>query len=367
MVAAQELAQAVGAREACEALAVARSSFYRHAQPKPEPSPRPKPSRALAVEERAAVLDLLHQPRFVDQAPAEVYATLLDEGTYRCSTRTMYRILHDSKEVRERRNIARHPNYKKPELLATGPNQVWSWDITKLRTFTKGAFFALYVVLDIFSRYVVGWLLSHHESEANARLLLKQSFLNQNVSANQLTVHADRGAPMKAKNVAQLLVDLAVTKTHSRPHVSNDNPFSESHFKILKYWSEFPERFGSLEEARDFLVQFFLWYNERHHHSGIGFLTPAQLHYGQAHRVLARRQLVLDAAHAAHPERFVRKHPEPPPIPTEVWINPPRTDPPTKIVHTARNTTDTVDHHDAIESTSDRNYLPNPRRIDPPK
>jgi transposase InsO family protein len=235
----------------------------------------------------------------------------------------MYRVLDGAKEVRERRNIARHPVYRKPELLARGPNQVWSWDITKLRTFTKGSFLSLYVLLDIFSRLVVGWLLSQHESEASARLLIAESFRKHGVSAHQLTIHADRGSPMKAKGLAQLLADLDVTKSHSRPHVSNDNPFSEAQFKTLKYRHDFPDRFGSVEDGRTFLAPFFHWYNHEHHHSGIGLITPADLHYGRADEILARRQRTLDAAFAAHPERFVRKRPSPPAIPVEVWINPP--------------------------------------------
>jgi putative transposase len=269
------------------------------------------------------VLDLLHSERFVDQAPAEVYAILLDEGVYLCSVRTMYRVLEEAQEVRERRNQARHPQYAKPELLATQPNEVWSWDITKLLGPVKWTYFYLYVILDIFSRYVVGWMVARRESAGLANRLIQESCQKQGIGPAQLTLHADRGSSMASKCVAMLLADLGVTKTHSRPHVSNDNPFSESQFKTLKYRPEFPKRFGSIEDARAFCRDFFHWYNNEHRHSGIGWLTPETVHYGRAKRAISARQAVLDEAHARHPERFIRKPPKAPELPEAVWINPP--------------------------------------------
>jgi putative transposase len=277
----------------------------------------------LSADERQKVLAVLHEERFVDKAPAEVFATLLDERVYHCSIRTMYRILAGEDEVRERRNVRRHPQYRKPQLLATGPNQVWSWDITKLRGPVKWVLFSLYVILDIFSRYVVGWRIEEGESDELARELIEQSCRKQAIEPKQLIIHADRGGPMKAKTVAQLLSDLGVAKSHSRPHVSDDNPFSEAQFKTLKYRPEFPDRFGSLQDARLFSRQFFPWYNNEHHHSGIGLLTPRVVHYGLAARVIEQRRLVLQRAYQAHPERFVRQAPQPPQLPEAVWINPP--------------------------------------------
>ena len=256
--------------------------------------------------------------------PAEVYATLLDEGVFLCSIRTMYRILSDAQEVRERRNPLRHPNYQKPELLATGPNQVWSWDITKLLGPAKWTYFYLYVILDIFSRYVVGWMIASRESADLAKRLIRESVEKQDVLEDQLTIHSDRGPSMKSHGVAQLLAALGITKSHSRPHMSNDNPFSESQFKTLKYRPDFPNRFGSQEDARDFCQGFFTWYNQEHYHSGIGLLTPASVHYGNADAILAKRQAVLDAAYTRRPERFVNKAPSPPEGPNAVWINPPQ-------------------------------------------
>jgi putative transposase len=270
------------------------------------------------------VLDVLHSPRFVDKAPAAVYAALLDEGTYHCSIRTMYRILHDAREVRERRNQLRHPNYKKPELLATGPNQVWSWDITKLLGPAKWTYYYLYVILDIYSRYAVGWMLASRENAELAKRLIRDSIDRQNVNPGELIIHSDRGPSMKSHTVAQLLGSLGVTKSHSRPHVSNDNPFSESQFKTLKYRPEFPDRFGSQQDAHAFCKPFFHWYNHEHYHSGLGMLTPAAVHYGRAGEMLAARQRTLDVAFGTHPERFVRKRPEPMALPEAVWINPPK-------------------------------------------
>ena len=235
----------------------------------------------------------------------------------------MYRILESYKEVKERRNQLRHPNYTKPELLATGPNQLWSWDITKLKGPVKWTYYYLYTILDVFSRYVPGWLIAECESAALAKQLIAESCKKQHIQPDKLTLHADRGSAMISKSVAHLLADLGVTKTHSRPHVSNDNPYSESQFKTMKYRPGFPERFGSIQDARAWARPFFQWYNSEHHHSGLGLLTPVTVHYGQAQAVLEQRQKVLQAAHAAHPERFVRGEPKPPSLPTEVWINKP--------------------------------------------
>ena len=326
MTAAHQLGQTVGRAAACRALNVPRAALYRHLRPS-EPAtpaaPRPSPPRALAPAEQQAVLDVLHSERFQDKAPNEVFAALLDEGTYLCSVRTMYRILEQTGEVRERRSQLRHPNYQKPQLLATGSNQVWSWDITKLLGPVKWTYFYLYVILDIFSRYVVGWMVAERESAELAKRLMGETCRKQNIAPDQLTIHADRGTSMTSKPVALLLADLGVTKTHSRPHVSDDNPFSESHFKTMKYRPEFPERFGSIQHARAFCQSFFPWYNTEHHHSGIGLLTPEVLHYGRADEVIAQRQIILSQAFQRNPERFVRAHPRPPARPTAVWINPP--------------------------------------------
>ncbi|MDN3563090.1 IS3 family transposase [Paeniroseomonas aquatica] len=314
-------------RDACAALGVSRASLHRRqrqqALPPAAPLLRPSPPRALGSAQRQVVLDLLRQPRFADLAPYEVYATLLDEGVYHCSIRTMYRILDAHSEVRERRDQARHPVYRKPELLATTPNTVWSWDITKLMGPAKWTYFYLYVVIDIFSRRVVAWAVADAESATIFKALFDDAIDKHHVPPGQLTLHADRGGPMKAKATAQLLADLGVTKSHSRPHTSNDNPFSEAHFKTLKYQPQFPQRFGCIEDARQFCRDFFVWYNQDHHHSGLGLMTPDQVHYGQADDIHAARQRTLDHAFAAHPERFVNQPPSPPAKPTAVWINPP--------------------------------------------
>jgi putative transposase len=270
------------------------------------------------------VLSILHTERFIDKAPTEVYATLLDEGTYHCSVRTMYRILAEEGEVRERRNQARHPKYQAPELLATAPNQVWSWDITKLRGPVKWAYYYLYVILDIFSRYVVGWTIAYRESSALAKRLIAETYEKQNVQPEQLKIHADRGPSMKSKAVAFLLADLGVTKSHSRPYVSDDNPYSESQFKTLKYRPDFPDRFGSIQDARSFCREFFPWYNQEHRHSGIGLMTPEMVHYGKTEKVRSQRQIILASAFDAHPERFVRGMPAPPALPEAAWINKPK-------------------------------------------
>jgi putative transposase len=316
----------LGVAPVCQALAVPRATYYRWHQPKASgPAEARRVPRALPPEERERVLAILNDERFADLAPAEVYATLLDEGKYVCSIRTMYRILQEHGEVQERRRQLRHPHYQAPELLATRPNQLWSWDITKLKGPVKWTYFYLYVLLDVFSRYVVGWLVALQESAALAQRLLAQTCARQGIAEGTLTVHADHGPSMIAKSVALLLADLGVTKTHSRPHVSNDNPYSESQFKTLKYSPEFPDRFGSLQDARSFLLDFFHWYNTAHHHSGLGLLTPFDVHHGLAETRLAERAAALRKAFAATPERFVRGVPSPPPLPQAVWINKPRT------------------------------------------
>ncbi len=324
MTAISELSRVVGRVNACQSLGVARGSLYRWLRPPVPPAERPKPQRSLSPGEREELLEVLHSERFMDQAPREVYATLLDEGTYLGSIRTMYRVLDENGEVRERRDQLRRPVYKKPELLATGPNQVWSWDITKLLGPVKWTYFYLYVILDIFSRYVVGWMVAQRESAALAQKLIEETVRKEKIRPGQLTIHSDRGPSMSSKPVAFLLADLGITKTHSRPNLSNDNPYSEAQFKTTKYRPEFPERFGSIEDARSFCRNFFPWYNEEHHHTGIALLTPAMVHHGLAETVLRARQAVLSAAHRAHPERFVRRAPMPTPLPGAVWINPPK-------------------------------------------
>ena len=312
----------------CHALGLPRASLYRRmgrasADLASSRATRPKAALALSLSERQEVLDLLHSNRFQDLPPTQVYPILLEEGRYLCSVRTMYRLLAQQNEVRERRPVASHPVYAKPELLATAPNQVWSWDITKLKGPVTWTYFYLYVILDIFSRYVVGWMVALQESAALAKRLIEYTCRNQSIAQDQLTLHADRGSSMKSKLVAELLADLGVTKTHSRPSVSNDNPFSESQFKTLKYRPDFPDRFGGLQDARAFCGPFFGWYNTEHHHGGIGFYTPADVHYGRVPLLKAKRQAALNAAYERHPERFVRHRPQascPPPV---VWINPP--------------------------------------------
>ncbi len=323
MNAANQLSEQVGVSAACQALGVPRSNFYRARQPKRTPKPRPTPKRALKPQEKERVRQVLNSEPFQDSAPREVYATLLDEGQYLCSWRTMYRILNEHQLVCERRNQLRHPTYTKPELLASGPNQLWSWDITKLRGPAKWSYYYLYTILDVFSRYVVGWLIAERESARLAEHLIGETCAKQGIEPDQLTLHADRGSAMISKTVALLLADLGVTKTHSRPHVSNDNPYSESQFKTMKYRPGYPDRFGSIQDARAWARLFFHWYNHEHYHTGLALLTPATVHYGQAQAVLERRQETLEAAYALHPERFVRGVPSPPSLPTEVWINKP--------------------------------------------
>jgi putative transposase len=326
MEATQQLRSEVGARAACAALGLARSSFYRRGRlaSEREPRKRPMPARALGAIERDAVLETLHAPRFVDKSPAQVFATLLDEDVYLCGVRTMYRVLAANAEVRERRRQTRHPAYAAPELIATAPNQVWSWDITKLKGPAKWVYYYLYVVLDIFSRRTVGWMIAEHENADLAQRLIAETYEKQGIKPGQLTLHADRGSPMKAKPMAQLLADLSVTRTHSRPHVSNDNPFSEAQFKTLKYSPQFPTRFGSLEDAKAFARTFFTWYNTEHRHSGIGYLTPDTVHHGHAAERLAARQETLRRAYDANPERFVNGVPRAAALQQAVWINPPK-------------------------------------------
>ncbi len=323
MTAIAEIAPAVGVRAACGALDVARASFYRAQQPKGDPAPRKAPPRALSSEERDKVLGVLHSERFIDTSPAETWATLLDEGTYLCSVRSMYRILEAHQEVRERRNQLRHPNYKKPELLATAPNQVWSWDITKLLGPEKWTYFYMYVILDIFSRYTVGWMVAHRESAMLAKRLIDETCEKEAIERDQLVIHADRGPSMTSKTVAHLMADLGITKSHSRPYTSTDNPFSESQFRTMKYRPEFPDRFGCVQDARAFGRTFFHWHNFDHRHSGIGHLTPAAVHHGLAKTITNNRAAVLELAYAANPERFVIGKPRPPVVPSAVWINPP--------------------------------------------
>jgi putative transposase len=316
-------------RAACRAAGRPQANHYRrHRQsPKPDRPARqrnPQP-RALSQAERDGVRAVLNSPTFVDKAPASVYHELLDEGVYLCSPSTMYRILRVHNEVRERRRQAVHPARVKPELVAIQPNQCWSWDITKLRGPAKWTYYYLYVIIDIYSRYVVGWLIADAESKVLAERLLADTIAKQGIDRDQLTIHADNGSSMASKPVAFLLADLGVTKSHSRPHTSNDNPYSESHFRTLKYRPDFPDTFGCIEDARAFCQQFFTWYNTEHYHSGIAWLHPVDVHYGQAETVRAVRADVLDAAYARNPERFVRNPPHPAALPVAAWINKPTT------------------------------------------
>ncbi len=325
MIAACQLAETVGVARACAALELPRASFYRHGRigPPAPPKVRPTPARALTPQERIEILGLLNSEPFMDQPPRQVYATLLDRGHYVCSVRTLYRLLEDAGQVRERRDQLRHPTYQRPQLVATAPNQVWSWDITKLLGPAKWTYFYLYVLLDIFSRYVVGWTLALRESCQVAAQLIDEACQMQGIQPGQLTVHADRGGPMTSKSLALLFADLGITKSHSRPYVSDDNPYSEAHFKTMKYRPGFPDRFGSIEHGRDVLGPLFHWYNHEHHHTGLNLLTPASVHAGLAHAILEQRNAVLATAYSAHPERFVRKAPHAGVLPTAAWICPP--------------------------------------------
>ena len=327
MIAAIEaLAQTMPVSQACAVLGFPRSSLYRSWQPKTLVAkvPRPTPARALSAEQRATVRELLESERFADQSPYEVYATLLDKGIYHCSIRTMYRILHASAEVQERRNQLRHPTYTKPELLATGPNQLWSWDITKFRGPATRQYYYLYVILDVFSRYVVGWLLDDYESADLAERLIAESCRKQGIGRDQLILHADRGAAMTAKSLAQFLSDLGIDQSHARPYTPDDNPFSEAQFKTMKYRPDYPQRFDSQDHAFTWARAFFPWYNNEHHHIALGLLTPAMVHFGQAPQIIAQRQATLTQAYARYPERFVQGVPLPPTLPEAVGINPPK-------------------------------------------
>ena len=327
-----ELTPALGAVAACRALGLPRGTPARaQAQvrraalvgPPPPRAPRPRPPLALDAVQGQALLDTLNSERFADTAPAAVHATLLDEGRYLGSVRTMYRLLAANGGVRERRNQLTHPSYVKPELLALAPNQVWSWDITKLKGPAKWTCFHLYVILDIFSRHVVGWLLADHECGDLAQQLIAEAVARHDIEPGKLTLHADRGAAMRSKPVAALLVDLDIAKSHSRPYVSDDNPYSESQFKTMKYRPEFPARFGCIEDARAHCKAFFAWYNNEHRHSGIGYMTPHSVHYGHAQALREVRQAALDAAFLTTPKRFKGRRPQPPVLPTAAWINPP--------------------------------------------
>jgi putative transposase len=321
-----DLTTIIETRPACRALGASPATIYRRRRPPaPRPSrPRAPSSRALSQPEREAVLAELHSERFVDSAPAQVWATLLDEGRYLASQRTMYRLLaSEHGAVRDRRAQLQHPPYAAPELLAEHPNEVYSWDITKLKGPATWTYFYLYVILDVFSRYAVGWTVQQRENSLVAKDLIAQVCEQQHIQPHQLTVHADRGSSMTSKPVAFLLADLGVLKTHNRPYTSTDNPYSEAHFKTLKYRPGFPARFDSIEHARAFCRRFFSWYNGEHRHSGIGLMTPDAVHHGRADAIHAERARVLADAYAATPERFVRRPPRPPALPTAAWINKP--------------------------------------------
>jgi len=331
MSALNTLAPEIGLAPACAALRISRASIYRQdarrrrllSSPR-QPTPRPRAPLALSDTERQTLREVLYSERFADCAPRTVYARLLDEGRYLGSVRTMYRLLAAVGGSHERRNQRIHPAYAKPELLALQPNQVWSWDITKLKGPLKWSCYHLYVILDIFSRYVVGWMIALRETAQLAEQLIADTVAKHNIAPGTLTLHADRGTSMRSKPVAALLVDLEVAKTHSRPHVSDDNPYSEAQFKTLKYRPDFPERFGSIEDARTHSQQFFQWYNGTHCHSGIGFMTPESVHYGRAQALFQQRAETLNVAFLANPTRFKGRSPQPPKLPTAAWINPPK-------------------------------------------
>ena len=328
--AAEQLAAAVGLAAACRALGVPRASVYRQRLPgvvlPSQQSPRACP-RALTPTERGQVLQTLHEERFVDRAPATVYATLLEEKRYLCSIRTMYRVLAAAGEVTERRPQRRHPRREPPRLVATAPNQVWTWDITRLATVHKWTTYALYVVLDLFSRYVVAWMVATRETAQLAQRLVREACQKQCVEPGQLILHQDRGAPMTAKTFSQLLVDLEILASYSRPRVSDDNPYSESHFKTVKYAPAYPGYFDSPEHAQAYFRVFFPWYNTEHRHSGLGLHTPETIHYDRAEELQVVRQRALDHAYAVNPKRFVNGHPQAPTPPEEVWINQPQESP----------------------------------------
>lgn len=336
LVCAAETARSgISIAAACQALSLSRATFYRGKEAAPvveSTTLRPcrVPGRGLSPEEQEHVLCELHSDRFTDLAPPQVYATLLDEGGYLCSISTMYRLLHSRGEVVERRRLRSHTTAKRPELLATGPNQVWSWDITKLKGPRKWSYYYLYVILDVYSRYVVGWCIAERENAAIAEAMIQETLLRQNIQPGALTIHADRGSAMTSTTVAELLIDLGVTKSHSRPHTSNDNPFSESHFKTMKYRPQVPDRFESVEEARALFRDLFCWYNHEHRHSSLALLRPATVHAGKGEEAIMGRAKVLDAAYAAHPQRFVNQPPKPEALTKEVWINAPTTPQPSR-------------------------------------
>jgi putative transposase len=314
-------------KPACQQLELSRATLYRRIKPPAEkygpPKPRPKAARSLSPDEQEEVLGLLHSDRFVDQAPAQLVAKLLEEGEYFCSERTMYRVLAANGEVKERRNQRKHPSYARPELLAKAPNQVWSWDVTKLKGAAKGQYFSLYVIIDIFSRYIVGWFLSKRATAEISCHLISETLKKYELDPQALTVHSDRGSEFIGSPVGTLFEKLGVTKSKSRPKVSNDNPYSESSFKTLKYHHTFPERFGCLEDAKSFLRAFFNWYNGDHHHSGIALLTPATVHFGRVEETLKKKQRALDEGYKKHPERWVHGPPKVKSPLKEVWINGP--------------------------------------------
>lgn len=324
MQAAKEEMAEMGNKKVLIALGISVATFYRRQKKPSIKTGRARSARALSEQEQQHVLDVLHSQRFMDDSPAEVYATLLEEDTYLCSERTMYRLLEANAEVRERRAQLQHPAYHKPELIAQGPHEVWSWDITKLKTTVKFVYFYLYVILDIFSRYVVGWMLAEHENGTLARRLVQETCERYEIQPGQLVLHADRGSPMKSKALVQLLVDLDIYRSHSRPHVCDDNPFSESQFKTLKYHPGFPDQLGCLAEGLAYFREFFPWYNQEHHHSALCYLTPGQVHFGQDKQVLEQRHRTQLAAYERHPERFIRGAPKLQQLANAVWINPPR-------------------------------------------
>lgn len=327
MTLVQDLSQHVGIVQACAVLNVPRNQFYRWQHPKPVPCARAKPANALSIEERTRVRDTLNSTRFMDCAPRQVYAQLLDEGVYLCHWRTMYRVLAEHDEVRERRNIRRRPAYRKPELLATAPNQVWSWDITYLRGPAKWVHYPLYTVLDIFSRYVVGWMIADVESSELACQLIAETARKQVIEPAQLILHADNGAPMRGKPLSQLLIDLGIGQSHSRPYTSDDNPFSEAQFKTMKYRPDYPDCFASQPDALGWARPFFAWYNNDHYHSALNLLTPYSVHYGQASAIQQQRQAVMDTTFQEYPARFAAGQPVVKGAPSAVYINPPKEEP----------------------------------------
>ncbi len=322
IAAVEKLAQKTGVTEACRVLGVPRRSVYRARQPRPEPQPRPTPARALPPEEKAAVRAILNSERFCDCAPREVYATLLDEGKYHCHWRTMYRVLEEHAEVHERRNQRPATRRAKPELRATDPNQVWTWDISFLKG--PGCFYYLYTIIDMYSRYIVGWMIADREAAELAETLISATCAKQGIARGELVLHSDRGSAMRSQTVSALLKKLGVTKSHSRPYTPTDNPYSEAHFKTMKYCPDYPGQFSGIRHSRRWTRKFVQWYNHEHHHSGLGLMTPATVHHGEVAQVRAQRQQALDAAYAAHPERFVKGRPTATEPPKEVWINRPK-------------------------------------------